>query len=120
MNSIDLLIGLGCGLAGFGMVWWLFSVIRQQRTPPLEMHPLATRVEPRPISVAELGSTWNVILGVAAEASSAEVEAAYHARLAECDRVRFAPNETALGKQTAEDRRAQVNEAYEFIRRTGR
>jgi hypothetical protein len=116
MNSTDLLIGLGCGLAGFGAVWWLFSVIRQQRTPPVQMHSIATRIEPRRISVAELGSTWHVILGVPAEATSAELEAAYHARLAECDRIRFSPNETSLDKETAEATRAQVNEAYEFIR----
>ena len=116
MGGSDLLIGLGCGLAGFGVVWWLFSVVRQQKTPPMPMGSSAARIEPRRISVAELGSTWHVILGVPAEATSSEIEAAYHARLAECDRIRFSPDETALSKQTAEAARAAVSEAYEFIR----
>lgn len=68
------------------------------------------------LSVSELGSTWHVILGVPAEATSAEIDAGYHARLAECDRIRFSPNATALDRQNAEARRAQVNEAFEFIR----
>ena len=116
MSVSDLLIGLGCGLAGFGVVWWLFSVVRQQKTPPMPMGPVAARIEPRRISVAELGSTWHVILGVPAESTAVEIEAAYHARLAECDRIRFSPDETALSKQSAEAARARVSEAYEFIR----
>ena len=96
MSVSDLLIASGCGLAGFGVVWWLFSVVRQQKTPPIPMDPGAARIEPRHISVAELGNTWHVILGVPAEATAVEIEAAYHARLAEYDRIRFAPDETAL------------------------
>jgi hypothetical protein len=116
MSVSDLLIATGCGLAGFGVVWWLFSVVRQQKTPPIPMDPGAARIEPRRISVAELGNTWHVILGVPAEATAVEIEAAYHARLAEYDRIRFAPDETALSKQTAEAARARLTEAYEFIR----
>jgi hypothetical protein len=116
MSGSDLLIGLGCGLAGFGVVWWLFSVARQQKTPPIPMGAVAARSESSRISVAELGSTWHVILGVPAESTAVEIEAAYHARLAECDRIRFSANETALSKQTAEAARARVGEAYEFIR----
>jgi DnaJ-class molecular chaperone len=80
------------------------------------MDPGAARIESRRISVAELGNTWHVILGVPAEATAVEIEAAYHARLAEYDRIRFAPDETALSKQTAEAARARLTEAYEFIR----
>lgn len=116
MRGTDLLIGLGCGLAGFGVVWWLFSVVRQQKTPPMPMGTVAARIEPRRMSVAELGSTWHVILGVSAESTAVEIETAYHALLAECDRIRFSPNETALSKQSAEATHARVSEAYEFIR----
>jgi hypothetical protein len=116
MNGSDLAIGLGAGLAGFGVVWWLFNMVRQQKRPPVEMHSVSSRSEATQLSVAELGRTWHVILGVPAEATSAEIEAGYHARLAECDRIRFSPNEPALARQNAEAMRAQVSEAFEFIR----
>jgi curved DNA-binding protein CbpA len=81
------------------------------------------KVEPRPpvdsgarVSLAELGKTWHVILGVDAGATSDEIEAAYHARLAECDRTRFSSAASSLEKQSAETQRGRVNEAYEFIR----
>jgi hypothetical protein len=116
MNGTEIAIGLAAGVAGFGVVWWIFNIVRQQKSPPVEMHQVTTRSGARRLSVAELGSTWHVILGVSSEATSAEIEAGYHARLVECDRVRFSPSETTLARENAEATRAQVNEAFEFIR----
>ncbi len=70
----------------------------------------------RSLSLAEISSRWSTILGVSENASTEEIEAAYHARIAECDRVRFAADEPVQAKSAAELRRAQVGQAYEFIR----
>jgi hypothetical protein len=119
MNATDLAVGLGAAVVGFGIIWGVFALIRQQRAPPVEMFNIEPKssVDSRGrVNLAELGATWHVILGVHAGATSDEIEAAYHARLAECDRIRFSSSESAGEKQNAEVRRAQVNEAYEFIR----
>lgn len=111
MNPADLGVAVVAGVVGFGIIWGIFALIRQQKAPPIELF----KTEPRPsaesggkLSLEELGRTWHIILGVPAQARPDEIEAGYHARLAECDRIRE--------KQDAETRRAQVNEAYEFIR----
>jgi hypothetical protein len=119
VSATDLAIGIAAAVVGFGIIWGLFGLIRQQRAAPVEM----VKSEPSPpvvsrdrISLAELGRTWHVILGVSAEATAAEIEAGYHARLAECDQIRFSATASDAGKHSAETRRAHVNEAYEFIR----
>lgn len=121
MNAIDLGIAAGAGLLGFGIIWGLFALVRQQKAPPLEI--FKTETEPRPplqgtakLNLAELGRSWHLILGVAPQAAAAEIEVAYRARLAECDRIRLSPEEAESAKASAETRRAQLNEAYEFIR----
>ena len=116
MNTSDLAVGLGAALAGFGVVWWLLTIVRQQKRPALEIQVPPPRGDSQRLSVSELGSRWHTILGVSPDASSAEIDDAYHSRLAECDRVRFGADETPLARQTAESTRSQVNEAYEFIR----
>jgi len=110
-------VGVG-GLVGWGLVSWLITVIRQQKAPPVEMHPgtLSPETGRVSLSVTELGNSWHAILGVAADASWVEIDAAYHERLAECDRAQLSSTGTASDKQRAEFRRAQVNEAFEFIR----
>lgn len=120
MSATDLAVGFSAAVVGFGIIWGVFGLIRQQKAAPLEMF----KVEPKTsvgnrgkVSLAELGRTWHVTLGVDAAGTPDEIEAAYHARLAECDRIRFSPAESAVEKQNAEVRRTQVNEAYEFIRR---
>ena len=70
------------------------------------------------LSLDEIGRSWQGILGVSVDASGAEIEAAYHARLGECDGVRFDSNADPANRLRAEQRRAQVNQAYEFIRPT--
>jgi len=123
MNVTDLGVAVVAGVAGFGIIWGLFSLIRQQRAAPVEMFKPEPRapVESRArLSLTELGSTWHVILGVSAQATPEEIEAGYHARLAECDRIRSAAGESAAARQAAETRRAQVGDAYEFIRQVRR
>jgi len=70
----------------------------------------------RALSLAEISARWSSILGVRESASAQEIEAAYHAGLAECDRIRFSPGESANAKSDAEARRAQITQAFEFIR----
>ncbi len=50
------------------------------------------------------------------DASGAVIEQAYHAKLAECDRVRFDANASPASRRQAEQTRSRVNQAYEFIR----
>ena len=37
MNITDLGVAAIAGIAGFGIIWGLFALIRQQRAAPLEM-----------------------------------------------------------------------------------
>ncbi len=70
----------------------------------------------RGLSVAEISAQWVSILGVAESATAAQIEAAYHARLAECDRTRFAATASDAEKEEAQAVRARVTQAYEFVR----
>lgn len=119
MNPTDLAIAVAAGVVGFGIIWGIFALMRVQRAPPIELFKTESRSPVESggkLSLTELGRTWHIILGVPAEAKSDEIEAGYHARLAECDRIRFSATERTLEKQNAETRRAHINEAYEFIR----
>lgn len=123
MSVIDLVIAVGAGIVGFGIIWGLFSLVRAQKAPPVEIYtsdPRPTTESRARLSVEELGRSWQTILGVPLEAGLPEIEAAYHARLAECDRVRFSSGASAAEKQDAETRRTRVSDAYEFIRRAKR
>lgn len=68
------------------------------------------------LSLDEIGRLWSSILGVPSDASGAVIEQAYHAKLAECDRVRFDANASPASRRQAEQTRSRVNQAYEFIR----
>lgn len=119
MNITDLAVAGGAGIVGFALIWGLFSLIRQQKAPPLDLfkNESGSSSEGRSrLSIAELGGGWHTILGVSPEATLPEIEAAYHARLAECDRIRFSSSGSVQEKQNAETRRAQIGDAYEFIR----
>jgi len=70
----------------------------------------------RSLSLAEISARWSGILRVSENASAQEIEAAYHAAITECDRIRFSPNESPAAKSDAETRRAQITQAFEFIR----
>ena len=119
MNATELVAVIGSGLVGFGVVSWILTVIQQQKRPPLSMDTRTTpsrllaAAEPLP---GDVHDRCHTILGVSAEASAAEIESAYHARIAECDRVRFDSRASASDKQLAEARRAEVSNAFEFIR----
>ena len=124
MNAADLAIGVGAGVAGFAIVWWLISVFRQQKAPPVVIGPAPPAAAPRgtghDLSVAEPGGAWHLILGVPPQASPAEIEVAYQARMAECDRVRFSADQTEADRQRAETRRRRLNEAFDFARSRSR
>jgi len=114
-----IVIGGGAAI-GWGLVSWIITVVRQQRAPPVPMQegaaPPATAPATAPaaapqgrISLAELGSTWHVILGVPEDASLLEIEAAYRERVAMRER---GPGE---GAATLAER-SRLDEAFEFIR----
>jgi hypothetical protein len=148
-----------CGLVGWAVVSWIFSVVQQQKRPPLDLtggsppsrdrlrglpppdaarDPVATPPDltalprgpvsvpgafadnsvrdPRSLSLAEISARWSAILRVSESAAAQEIEAAYHAGIAECDRIRFSSTESAIAKSDAETRRAQITQAFEFIR----
>src|SRR6266446_266287 len=119
MSSVDWAIAAIGGLVGWGVVSWLFTVIRQQRAPPVQMDqdPRAeSHEESRRLSLADVSSTWHTILAVALDAGAEDIERAYHARIAECDRIRFSPTASPEDKKLAESRRAQIDQAFGFIR----
>src|SRR5258708_30102756 len=129
MSFTDLVVVIVAGLVGFGLVSWVINVVRQQRSAPVEISPgtpgagtsdagtpdaaRAARAAP---SLAELGRGWHSTLGVSENATREEIEAAHRALLAECDRVSSSADSPEGERQRAEERRAQVNEAFEFIR----
>jgi hypothetical protein len=119
MSLTDLAVVVLAGIVGFGIVSWVINVFRQQRAPPVEIssdpHAAPEAARPTP-SLAELGRTWHRTLGVPENADREEIEAAYRALATECDRVSSSAEAPAGERQRAAERRAQVNEAFEFIR----
>ena len=118
MSLTDWIVIGGGAAIGWGLVSWIITVVRQQREPPVPMGmqegaaPPATAPAAAPqgrISLAELGSTWHVILGVPEDASLLEIEAAY--------RERVAMRERGAGEGGATlAERSRLDEAFEFIR----
>lgn len=121
MNIPELAVLLVCAVIGWLVVSWVINLVRQQRSPPLVIAGdtragAAAPAGSRRPSVAELAAGWSGILKVRADAGLEEIETAYHERLAECDRVRFAPEGASGERQEAEQRRAAIEDAYTFIR----
>ncbi len=120
----DWVVLIACSLIGWGVVSWLLSVIRPPKPPTAkdpEQVPLSLVHETRPDTPAEapaadMETAWPAILQVDKSATAAEIEKAYHALLAECDRIRFSTWYSAHERQQADARRAIVCAAYEFIR----
>ena len=69
-----------------------------------------------PVSLDEIGRTWHTILGVSSEARADEIERAYYAKLAECDRARLASEISPAARRKVEQQRALLTQAFEFIR----
>ena len=90
----------------------------ERSTPqlPAPASPPGTGAQPGLHSLEEIGRSWHAILEVSSDASAAQIESAYHAKLADCDRMRFAADATPEATRLAEERRAQICQAYEFIR----
>jgi DnaJ-domain-containing protein 1 len=120
MTAVQAVVLLICALIGWGLVSWLFAIIRQQRAPPIPMSisPVAPPALPAPPSKRpnELASSWHLILGVGEHASAAEIDQAYRARLAECDQARSKMQPETEEWRETELRRARIQAAYDFIR----
>ncbi len=119
MSATEWVVVVGGALVGFGVVSWILTVIEQQKRPPVAMdtHTALMPVpDPSQSSPAGVSDNWHMILGVSAEATAVQIESAYHARIAECDRVRFDSKASTSDRQSAEARRAEVCNAFEFIR----
>ena len=93
-----------------------------QPAPPAAS-PTASRTAPPPgvspggqLSVTFLSLKWHQLLGVAQNASDAEIDAAYYAIISEFDRLAFDRNATDEQKRAALERRHGAAEAYQFIR----
>lgn len=120
----DWVVLIACGLIGWGVVSWLLSVIRPPQPPsakdpapaPLRLMNDTRPDAPAPAPSADMETAWPAILQVDNSATAAEIEKAYHALLAECDRIRFSTWYSAQERQEAHARRAMVCAAYEFIR----
>jgi hypothetical protein len=121
VNILEIGVLIACAVIGWLVVSWVINLVRQQRSPPVvisdDARVPAPAVASSPgLSVAELAQSWPVILKVRDDAGLEEIESAYHQRLAECDRVRFAPDGASGERQQAEQRRASIEDAYNFIR----
>jgi hypothetical protein len=68
------------------------------------------------LSVTFLSLKWHQLLGVAQNASDAEIDAAYYAIISEFDRLAFDRHATDEQKRAALERRHGAAEAYKFIR----
>jgi len=104
---IEIGVLLACALVGWFAVSWVITVVRQQREPPLILHgdsQQAGSEEVKAPSLRELAETWHTVLRVRNDAGVDEIEAAYHRRIAECER------------REAERERLRIDEAYNFIR----
>lgn len=109
MRTFDWLVVVVMGVVG-----WLLVSFLLNRAKPLEDEEDAefptmprlpgsipsSRQASDLLSLDEIGRSWHLILGVPADASGAQIEAAYRARLAGGD----------------EKERSRVTQAYEFIR----
>jgi hypothetical protein len=117
VNVNDWVVLALCAVLGWVIVSWIFNLVRQQKSPPIEMQKYAAGASvKRTLSFSELAERWHHVLNVPSEAGAAEIERAYHDRLAECGRVRFSATASPDEKRTAEERRDEVNRAFEFIR----
>jgi hypothetical protein len=117
----DWVVLIACALIGWGLVSWLIAVVRPQGTankePPQGPLRLVNMGQPdASATAADMETAWPSILQVDRNATTVEIESAYHTLLAECDRVRFSTWYSAQERQEAEARRARVCAAYEFIR----
>jgi hypothetical protein len=138
VRLMDWIVVVGGALVGWALVSWLITIVRQQRAPPLDMKqaeraaalpaavtgvpatatgaPLAAEAGARStLSLAELSGTWHAILGVSANARLEQIEAAYRAGLAQCERD-GASNGGAAAAARRQERRAHLEDAYEFAR----
>lgn len=120
MNATDWIVVSIGGIVGWGLVSLVAWLVRQQKRPPVDMYGGVSKQTvpsaPDALAGAEIGSAWHEILNVPEQASSKEIEDAYHLRIAECDRIRFSSAGSPEERRLAEVRRSRIHEAYEYIR----
>jgi hypothetical protein len=120
MRTFDWMVVIVAAVVGWLLVNYLFS-----RGKPKDEEEERADILPAPepadvpatgLSLEELGRHWHVILGVPSNATAAQIERAYHSKLAEYDAVRFSPDAPDSVKRSAEDHRQRLIQAFEFIR----
>lgn len=124
MSTVEWVVVVAAAVAGWWAVSWVFDRNKRLAAPeqPPDRSESASRspdLGPPVVSslaFTELAERWSSILGVSQDSSVTEIEQAYHAALAECDRLRFAASSTPEQVQRATQRRAEVDAAYEFAR----
>ena len=121
MSIVNIGVLLAAAVAGWLVVSWVITIVRQQRGPPVILHRESHQVAEesarvkRP-SLREIAETWHTVLRVRNDASVDEIEAAYHQRIVECDGIRFSERVGSSERQEAERQRVTIDEAYNFIR----
>ena len=121
MSIVNIGVLLTAAVVGWLAVTWVITVVRQQREPPIILHRESQQVvsevgRVKGPSLQEIAETWHTVLRVRNDASVDEIEAAYHQRIGECDRVRFSKNVGSTERQETERQRVTIDEAYNFIR----
>ena len=121
MSIVNIGVLLAAALVGWLAVSWVITIVRQQREPPAILHRESQQVLSEDArlkgpNLREIAETWPTVLRVRNNASVDEIEAAYHQRIAECDRVRFSMSAGSTQRQEAERQRFTIDEAYSFIR----
>jgi hypothetical protein len=126
LSIVDVGILVAGALLGWLAVSFVITVVRQQREPPVVLQGGSTRspaeeAGTRRVSLRQLAETWHTVLGVQSDASLEQIEAAYHQRIAECERAGASQPTAGVGKEEgAEQQRFLIEEAYGFIRTSRR
>jgi preprotein translocase subunit Sec63 len=121
MSGFDWLVVIVMAVVGWLIVSYVLKRLKPSQSVDDRPMPVpAERSTPRlpaPASPADIGARPGLLsLEVSSDASATQIESAYHAKLAHCDRIRFAVDATPENTRLAEERRAQICQAYEFIR----
>jgi hypothetical protein len=75
VNVNDWVVLALCAVLGWVIVSWIFNLVRQQKSPPIEMKKYAAGASAkRTLSFSELAERWHHVLNVPSEAGAAEIE----------------------------------------------
>ncbi|UNK48584.1 hypothetical protein MNR01_12595 [Lysobacter sp. S4-A87] len=102
MTTTELMVILGGGALGYWLVAVMWPNLRQGRRPA-----------PPPVPQAQSqGQMWHEVLGITADATREQIEAAYRARKSENDPARVAHLAPEVGELTRH-RNEQLDLAYD-------